>query len=338
MSIVASPFFSIIIPLYNKEREVVRAVFSCLDQTYGNFEIIVVDDGSTDKGPELVRQISDRRIRMVAKQNGGQAAARNCGARLATADFLCFLDADDYWLPGHLERLWGNIAKIEECSAFVNAFAYEKNGKLRYCHFPQIRDNKGFISDYLKQTHRKTSPITTNSIAIRRSLFNDLNGFDETLPLAQDIDLWIRLDDVEKIYYDPKVTSVYCLGATNRVTAANDRANKYAPFLSKINKKIKATPSSGKKDRLERMARRMTISLCAELIRAGSDVAGLMRLSETEAGCLRWYTGLSRNSLRRRIASFVADKYLLCTRVRLASYRLADNAAFHISSLLTRRG
>ena len=99
-----SPQVSIIIPLYNKAPYLARTLTSIQRQTFSDFEIIVVDDGSTDGGADIVRALNDARVRLIRQHNLGPGAARNAGITAARAEFVAFLDADDEWLPGYLEH------------------------------------------------------------------------------------------------------------------------------------------------------------------------------------------------------------------------------------------
>ncbi|TMI85021.1 MAG: glycosyltransferase family 2 protein [Bacillati bacterium ANGP1] len=116
---VPAPLVSIIVPAFNAERFVARALRSALGQAYPNLEIIVVDDGSTDRTAEIVRSFSDPRIRLVVQANRGQAAARNHGIRLSAGKYVTFLDADDAYLPAKVER---QVAFLEATPGFQGAF------------------------------------------------------------------------------------------------------------------------------------------------------------------------------------------------------------------------
>jgi len=96
--------FSVVIPLYNKEKDVLKTIQSVLKQSHSKFEIIIVDDGSTDSSIEIIKNIKDERIRLFSKKNEGVSIARNYGVEKATTEFIAFLDADDYWHPNHLEN------------------------------------------------------------------------------------------------------------------------------------------------------------------------------------------------------------------------------------------
>lgn len=102
---------SVIVPLFNKEPYVARALRSILDQSFQDFEILVIDDGSTDKSAEIVRRVCDRRIRLIQQENGGPGAARNRGIAEAKGEFVAFLDADDCWLPSYLDD---GISKLSQ--------------------------------------------------------------------------------------------------------------------------------------------------------------------------------------------------------------------------------
>ena len=104
--------FSAVITMYNKERWIDRAIASVLAQSEGRFELIVVDDGSTDRGAEVVRGFRDPRVRLLQQRNAGPSAARNAGIRAARGSYLAFLDADDEWLPWHLSSALAGFASF----------------------------------------------------------------------------------------------------------------------------------------------------------------------------------------------------------------------------------
>ena len=113
---------SVIIPLFNKAQYVTRAIDSVFAQTYQDFEIVVVDDGSTDGGPELVQKYRDPRLRLVRQPNQGPGAARNCGIQETTAPYLAFLDADDEWLPDFLSRYLETLRTNRDCDYVVGSW------------------------------------------------------------------------------------------------------------------------------------------------------------------------------------------------------------------------
>jgi len=118
------PRFSVIIPIYNKEKDVETTIKSVLNQTYIDYEVILVDDGSTDNSLDIVNAIEDDRIQIFTKQNEGVSKTRNYGITKAKAEYIAFLDADDYWYPNHLEILHHLIKKFPEEAWY--ATSYEK--------------------------------------------------------------------------------------------------------------------------------------------------------------------------------------------------------------------
>lgn len=109
----------VVIPLYNKGILVRRALNSVLNQTYQNFEVVVVDDGSTDEGPDVVRECSDPRVRLIQQANAGPGAARNRGVQETQAPYLTFLDADDEWMPRFLEVYVESLRRHPDCDAVI---------------------------------------------------------------------------------------------------------------------------------------------------------------------------------------------------------------------------
>jgi len=113
---------SVIIPLYNKGKYIARALDSIFAQTYQDFEVIVVDDGSTDNGPDIVKQYADPRLRIIRQQNAGPGAARNRGIAESLAFYVAFLDADDEWLPGFLSRYTMRLETNPGCDLVIGPY------------------------------------------------------------------------------------------------------------------------------------------------------------------------------------------------------------------------
>ena len=189
--------FSVIVPLFNKEQYIERTLQSILAQTFADYELIVVDDGSTDQSYNIARQTigQDNPSRQIIRQeNSGVAAARNKGAALAKGEYVCFLDSDDWWEPTFLEEISKLIAGYPEAGLYGTAFYLVKNGQQRPA---PIGFDKAFTKGYINYctTYAKTlcMPITSSSVAIPRALFEASGGFRTHLTLGEDFDLWIRL-------------------------------------------------------------------------------------------------------------------------------------------------
>lgn len=205
------PFFSVIIPLYNKANFIAETLKSVQDQSFSDFEVIVVNDGSTDRSLDVVQQIQDERIQIISQDNQGASSARNNGARLAKADWIALLDADDIWYKNHLEELHHTIQKLKEVDLASNAYQIKLNSD--YIKIPiysnKIPDRISFINNYFKYSY--IDPLFwTSSIGFKKSCFEQINGFDETLKTGQDLDLIIRFVLGKfTLGYNPKVTLLY---------------------------------------------------------------------------------------------------------------------------------
>ena len=125
-----SNFVSVVIPLCNKESYIRRALNSIVNQSFQDFEVIIVDDGSTDKGAEVVRGFDDPRIRLIQQENSGTFTARNRGIKAARGDLIAFLDADDEWKPEHLEVLLRLQEKYPRHRGICNCIS-ENTSKIR---------------------------------------------------------------------------------------------------------------------------------------------------------------------------------------------------------------
>lgn len=184
------PVVTVIIPTYNRAKWLQQALRSVLQQTYDNFEIIVVDDGSTDNTKDVLADLKNPAVRYISHgTNRGAAASRNIGLREAKGEFVGFLDDDDEWLPCKLQKQLdafrnspSSVGVVYTGSSIVSA----RSGKTVHSfvsHSPGHQD-----IDFLR-----TVTFNTSVPLIRRSCFHDVGLFDETLPGAQDRDMWIRL-------------------------------------------------------------------------------------------------------------------------------------------------
>lgn len=185
-------FFSIIIPLYNKEKFIENTIQSVLSQTFTDFEIIVVNDGSTDKSEEKLLQFKDPRIQYFSKENQGVSIARNFGIEKAQSNFIAFLDADDYWYPDFLDTMHQYCIRFPKQKIFSAAIEIETSKNTFPAKY-SIRNSFDFeFVNYFKAS-TKESVILTSSVVIHKKVFKKIGVFDPEIKSGQDTDLWIRI-------------------------------------------------------------------------------------------------------------------------------------------------
>ena len=185
-------FFSVILPLFNKAPYVEKTIQSVLSQTYEDFELIVVDDGSTDSSFEVAKNAmgSDRRCQIIHQENSGVSVARNKGVSLSSGDYVCFIDGDDWWSPRFLERMAWLIGAYPDAGIYGTNYYYVKNGRERVC----VKNAETGYIDYCKvYADGMAMPLTSISVAIKPQVFTEFHGFKPELKLGEDFDLWIRI-------------------------------------------------------------------------------------------------------------------------------------------------
>ena len=185
-----NPRFSVIMPLYNKERYVKKAIESVIAQTYRDFELIIIDDGSTDNSLEVVKglKIEDRRLKTLTQSNSGVAVARNRGVAESHGEFVCFLDADDWWEPTFLEEMDKLIAEYPNAGIYASNYIYYKPGKTHVA----LNLERGYI-DYPKAYYEGSSmPVWTGATCMPRKVFDEMGGFPVGIKLGEDFLLWAK--------------------------------------------------------------------------------------------------------------------------------------------------
>jgi glycosyltransferase involved in cell wall biosynthesis len=195
MSTVKVPI-SVIIPTYDRAGPVTRAIDSVLAQTYSNFEIIVVDDGSTDNTRDVLNERYGDRIRYVYQTNKGPAVARNAGIAASSYDLVAFLDSDDYWLPRKLEVQVPLMANEGVVLSFTNWWHGKDSSGRDY--FSQIGLSFGSDPAIIDcplgiMARRRGSGVLTSVTLCRKSAIRRLGGFDEYLKIYEDTRMWLRL-------------------------------------------------------------------------------------------------------------------------------------------------
>ena len=194
---------SVIIPLYNKANCIKRTIQSVLSQSYKDFELLIVDDGSTDESKNIVLSITDSRIRYIYKENGGVSSARNYGAQKANSKWLFFLDADDVLLPNALHSLVSNCN--EHCQIISGGFVVQnENSKIN--KIPRV---KGLIKNPLRQWWLKNIMPRTGNLLLTKELFFSLGGFDERVSYNEDYGFLLKMLSTYEIFIVKDLIMVY---------------------------------------------------------------------------------------------------------------------------------
>jgi glycosyltransferase involved in cell wall biosynthesis len=193
-------FFSIIIPVYNRDSLIRKTIESCLNQTYKDFEIIVVNDGSTDNTEEVVKLIQSDKILYFKKENGERAAARNFGIAKSSGNYVTFVDSDDLLYPTYLSNASETICKSE--APFVH-LAYEVKD-----NFGTVLTKKNFIKSHTYDFLVRGNPLSCLGVFIKREnlaqfRFNE----DRELSMVEDWELWLRLVANFRIVADNRISA-----------------------------------------------------------------------------------------------------------------------------------
>lgn len=223
-----SPFFSIVIPSYNRALILPETIGSVLTQSYTNWELLVIDDGSADNTKEVVESIADNRVKYIYQDNAERSAARNNGIRNSKGEYICFLDSDDLFEANHLEVLYDKISEksFPEELFFTNCY-YLNHGEKEKPEFPDLKDNS--IAYLLQHS------IIPARVCIHRNLLNKFQ-FREDIVIVEDTVLWVSIANKYPVTHITDYTIQYRLHDDNSVNIKN---NCFLPRLKGLKKLFK---------------------------------------------------------------------------------------------------
>ena len=211
---------SVVIPLYNKEKYIIRTINSVLAQTYKEFELIVVDDESTDNSVNLVKLVADPRIKLVLQKNGGVSLARNIGVKNAVGDWVAFLDADDEYEPAFLQEAINFLDKNRGSDlSFLGANYFLGS---RNCKAISEKLHSG-VYDYFQLFGNQKSPNNSSTTIVNKSIFLDVGGFPEGVKHFEDWITWFKLACAGNFGYISHALGLYHYvdGSVSRTTKYN---------------------------------------------------------------------------------------------------------------------
>ena len=195
---------SVVIPLYNKESLIGKTIKAILNQSYQDFEIVVVNDGSTDNSVVEVEKFQDLRIRIINQHNSGVSAARNRGIQEAKGEFIAFLDADDEWDKEYLATQYELTKKYPDCDVFAMNYEFQDiNGKKTstIINKSPFNGEDGVLSNYFEVASCSHPPLWTSAVMVRKSTFQNIEGFPLGIKSGEDLLTWARLACRYKIAY-----------------------------------------------------------------------------------------------------------------------------------------
>lgn len=206
--------FTVIMPLYNKGQYVTKAISSVLSQTFTNYELIIMDDGSRDDSFETAKRSTEGRANchLYRQQNAGVSVARNNAVALSRGEFLCFLDADDWWEPTFLEEMSRLVEELPEAGIYGTNYTIVNDTK-RKTRVAKIGVGEGFEKGYINYcrvySNTMYMPLWTGTVCMPRCVFYELGGFPEGIKLGEDFLLWIRAAMRYKVAFLNKPLAYY---------------------------------------------------------------------------------------------------------------------------------
>ncbi len=201
--------FSIVIAVFNKEKYIAETLKSVLSQTFTDFEVVILNDGSTDNSEAEILKFKDPRIRYFSQENKGAAAARNAAIGKAMSDNIALLDADDYWYPYYLEEQNRLLNKFPNQFIFATAAETKRNGKIfQNSYSIKTIENDAALVDYFEAS-QLDSILHSSSVVIKRNVFDEVGWYNPKIISGEDTDLYVRIGLKYKVVFSPRVCATY---------------------------------------------------------------------------------------------------------------------------------
>lgn len=237
---------TVVIPLYNKEKQIVNTLRSVFNQTFQDFEIIIINDGSTDNSVAELEKVSDSRLLLFHQSNGGVSAARNRGIDEARSNLIAFLDADDEWKPEYLQTQYELFQKYPECSIFACNYEFRNScGEITPTTIRRLPFNEqdGILTNYFEVGSYSHPPIWTSAIMVKKEAIQKIGGFPVGIASGEDLLTWAKLAICTRIAYSKNVASIYHFDMASfnknpRIPDDNDFVEKELNTLYQNNKNI----------------------------------------------------------------------------------------------------
>lgn len=237
---------SIVIPLYNKEQSIAKTLDSVLAQSYTDYECLVVNDGSTDKSVDVVRDVicnmeygMREKFHLIDKENGGVCSARNRGIKEVKGEYIALLDGDDLWDKDYLSEIVRMQHDFPEAGMWGINFAEMYHGKLvRYLPTGLAKDYRGYVENYFGFRHW-SDLFCSSSVVIRREVFERVGYFDERIRYAEDSDMWFRIIVSYPVAFYDRYMVFYQYDAENRAMNKKRLLRNWLPyFVDKYRTKV----------------------------------------------------------------------------------------------------
>ena len=209
------PFFSVIVPTFNRGSFIKTCVDSVMEQTFDDFELIVVDDGSTDETGQYISKYSDERLTYVNQENQGVACARNKGLSLSKGRFIAFLDSDDHWVPEKLQIVSEYINKFPDIHIFHTEEIWYREGKF----LAQKKKHKKPTGSVYKNA-LPLCCISISTAVIKKEVFANVGAFDEEMEACEDYDFWLRATNKYEVKLVPENLTIKDGGRPDQLSSS----------------------------------------------------------------------------------------------------------------------